>query len=114
MKFFHEEPAYLGVAVKKLQRYADPIREKRDVQTWSQLSFFVTGQRIATKFSEIWRDSLTRYEKKKKINQFNLDKEELEYLRLNLIYSQKCQSRKLFSTGYKVGTPEYKKCILNT
>ena len=48
-----------------------------------------------------------------KINKFNIDKEELEYLRLNLIYSHKCQTRKLFSTGYKVGTPEYKKCILN-
>jgi rod shape-determining protein MreC len=47
------------------------------------------------------------------INQLNLDREELEYLRLNLIYSHKCQTRKLFSTGFKVGTPEYKKCILN-
>ena len=47
------------------------------------------------------------------INQFNLDQEELEYLRLNLIYSHKCQTRKLFSTGYIIGTPEYKKCILN-
>ncbi len=51
--------------------------------------------------------------KNEQVNQFNLDKEELEYLRLNLIYSHKCQTRKLFSTGYKVGTPEYKKCILN-
>ena len=50
---------------------------------------------------------------KEKINQFNIDKEELEFLRLNLIYSHKCQTKKLFSTGYKVGTPEYKKCILN-
>ena len=49
----------------------------------------------------------------KKINQFNIDKEELEFLRLNLIYSHKCQTKKLFSTGYKVGTPEYKRCILN-
>ena len=47
------------------------------------------------------------------INQFNLDQEELEYLRLNLIYSHKCQTRKLFSSGYKVGTPEYKECIFN-
>ena len=50
---------------------------------------------------------------KEQIDQFNLDQEELEYLRLNLIYSHKCQTRKLFSTGYKVGTPEYKECILN-
>ena len=47
------------------------------------------------------------------IDKFDLDKKELEYLRLNLVYSRKCQSRKLFSEGYKVGTPEYKKCILN-
>ena len=50
---------------------------------------------------------------KETIKQFNIDTEELEFLRLNLIYSQKCQSRKLFSTGFKVGTPEYKKCIMN-
>ena len=46
------------------------------------------------------------------IQKHNLDKEELEFLRLNLIYSSKCQSKKLFSTGFKVGTPEYKECIM--
>ena len=46
------------------------------------------------------------------INQFNVDKDELEFLRLNLIYSHKCQTRKLFNTGFKVGTQEYKDCIL--
>jgi len=46
------------------------------------------------------------------ISQHNLDKEELEFLRLNLIYSSKCQSKKLFNKAYKVGTPEYKECIM--
>ena len=46
------------------------------------------------------------------IQQYNLDQKELEFLRLNLIYSSKCQSKKLFSTGFKVGTPEYKECIM--
>ena len=50
---------------------------------------------------------------KETIKQYSIDTEELEFLRLNLIYSQKCQSRKLFSSGFKVGTPEYKQCILN-
>ena len=50
---------------------------------------------------------------KNTINQFSIDKDELEFLRLNLIYSHKCQTKKLFSSGFKVGTPEYKKCILN-
>ena len=47
-----------------------------------------------------------------RITQDNIDKEELEFLRLNLLYSSKCQTRKLFSKGYKVGTQEYKDCIL--
>ncbi len=46
------------------------------------------------------------------IEQHNLDQEELEFLRLNLIYSSRCQSKKLFSTGFKVGTEEYKECIM--
>ena len=46
------------------------------------------------------------------IQQHNLNQEELEFLRLNVIYSSKCQSKKLFSTGFKVGTPEYKECIM--
>ena len=62
---------------------------------------------------KIFNLNLNLSEQKEQINQFNLDKDELEYLRLNLIYSHKCQTRKLFSTGFKIGTPEYKKCILN-
>ena len=50
---------------------------------------------------------------KEKITNFNIDKDELEFLKMNLIYSHKCQTRKLFSSGYKIGTPEYKECILN-
>ena len=49
---------------------------------------------------------------KNAIQKHDLDKEEYEFLRLNLIYSSKCQSKKLFSTGFKVGTPEYRKCIM--
>ena len=45
------------------------------------------------------------------INQNKLDQEEFEFLRLNLLYSAKCQ-KTIFKKGYKVGTPEYKSCIL--
>jgi rod shape-determining protein MreC len=47
----------------------------------------------------------------KEINQSKLDQEEFEFLRLNLLYSAKCQ-KTIFKKGYKVGTPEYKNCIL--
>ena len=45
------------------------------------------------------------------INQNKLDQEEFEFLKLNLLYSSKCQ-KTIFKKGYKVGTPEYKNCIL--
>ena len=48
----------------------------------------------------------------KKMTQNLVDQEELEFLKLNLLYSHKCQTKKLFNTGYKVGTKEYKDCIL--
>ena len=50
--------------------------------------------------------------KEEKIKKNISEKKELEFLRLNLIYSSKCQ-RTTFKKGFKVGTPEYRKCILN-
>ncbi|MDC1033452.1 rod shape-determining protein MreC [Candidatus Pelagibacter sp.] len=44
------------------------------------------------------------------IEQNNINQGELEFLRLNLIYSSKCQ-KTTFKKGYKVGTQEYKDCI---
>ena len=47
----------------------------------------------------------------KKLSQNIIDQKELEFLRLNLIYSKKC-TRTAFRKGYKVNTPEYNECIL--
>ncbi len=47
---------------------------------------------------------------KNKIDQNDIDKKELEFLKLNLLYSSKCQ-KTVFKKGYKVGTQEYKDCI---
>jgi len=48
---------------------------------------------------------------KEKISQNSIDQEELKFLRLNLIYSSKCK-KTAFRKGYKLGTPEYKECIM--
>ena len=45
------------------------------------------------------------------INQNEIDVEELEFLKLNFLYSSKCH-KSAFRRGYKVGTPDYKECIL--
>ena len=46
------------------------------------------------------------------LNQNKIDQKELEFLRLNLLYSANCQ-KSAFKKGHKVGTPEYRKCILS-
>ncbi len=46
------------------------------------------------------------------ISQFNIDKKELEFLRLNLEFSHKCRKSFLNNKGFIVGTAEYKNCIL--
>ena len=50
---------------------------------------------------------------KDKINQFNIDSNELEYLKLNLQYGHKCRKSFFNSKGFIVGSPKYKKCVLN-
>ena len=50
---------------------------------------------------------------KEKIAQFDLDKAETEFLKMNLYYGHKCR-RSFFNTkGFTVGTEEYKECVLN-
>ena len=46
------------------------------------------------------------------ISQNTIDQKELNFLRLNLIYSSKC-IKTSFGKGYKVGTTQYRDCILN-
>ena len=51
--------------------------------------------------------------KERTISQFNLDNNELEFLRLNLEYGHKCRKSFLNNKGYIVGSENYKKCVLN-
>ncbi len=44
--------------------------------------------------------------------QIKIDQEEINFLRLNLLYAHKCR-KNFYNKLYKVGTPEYKACILN-
>ena len=47
------------------------------------------------------------------IDQFNLDTEELKFLRFNLTYGHKCRKSLFNNKGFIVGSSEYKKCVLN-
>ncbi len=94
----------------------DLINEEVEIFKESNLKLIEENEKLKKNNNNLIEElsSLKKENKLQKdiINQNNIDKEELEFLRLNLIYSHKCQSKKLFSSGYKVGTKEYKECIM--
>ena len=51
-------------------------------------------------------------EQKKIINSHKIDEEEFKFLKLNLEFGPKCAKKSLLLKGYKVGTPEYRKCVM--
>mgnify|MGYP003322204470 FL=1 len=53
------------------------------------------------------------FSQKQKINQFNIDTQELEFLKLNLVHGHKCRKSFLNTAGFNVGTEEYRSCVLN-
>ena len=50
---------------------------------------------------------------KLKLDQFNMDKEELEFLRLNLNHGHKCRKSIFNAKGFSIGSAKYKKCVMN-
>jgi len=53
------------------------------------------------------------FSQKQKINQFNIDTQELEFLKLNLEHGHKCRKSFFNSDGFNVGSEEYRSCVLN-
>ena len=65
---------------------------------------------LNSKISDLENKNLSQ---KAVIEQFNLDTEEMEFLKMNLYYGHKCR-RSFFNTkGFTVGTPQYRKCVIN-
>ena len=53
------------------------------------------------------------YDQKQIIAQYNIDLDEIEFLRLNLKFGHTCRKSFLNNDGYEVGTMEYKNCVMN-
>jgi rod shape-determining protein MreC len=91
------------------------LNDQIDILNDSNKKFFEENTELASQNKNllIQNNKLENRIKKqtKEINQNKLDQEEFEFLKLNLLYSAKCQ-KSVFKKGYEVGTPEYKNCIL--
>ena len=110
-------------SAKESQEIKTPIEAKLQILDdelkiieQSNTKFKNENESLKTEINELnntinqFRDEILN--QKKTIDQFNLDKEELQFLRLNLEYSHKCRKSFFNNKGFVVGTPEYKNCVL--
>ena len=120
--------------ITKTEIKSDTTKENDDIQTpinaklkiledelkiieQSNLKFKEENENLKIQINQL-NNTITKFEneildQKKTINQFDLDKDELVFLKLNLEYSHKCRKSFFNNKGYTVGTPEYKNCVMN-
>jgi len=83
----------------------------------TNLKFKEENDNLKSKINEL-NDEIFKFKseivtQKNTINQFNIDKSELNFLRLNLEHGHKCRKSFLNPKGFIVGSIEYKKCVLS-
>ena len=93
----------------------DILNEELKILSETNSKFLEENQSLKTEINQT-EEKIINLEKKieiqnKEIAKNIIDQKELDFLRLNLLYSSKCQ-KSGFKKGFKVGTPEYKECIL--
>ena len=92
----------------------DLLNEEKEILTESNIKLIEKNRILNLETNELKQNIQDLQNKIKNqvdiIEQNNIDQKELEFLRLNLIYSSRCQ-KTIFKKGYKVGTQEYKDCI---
>ena len=93
------------------------LEDEIEIIEESNLKFKEENESLKSKINDL-NNEIFKFEtqinsQKNTIKQFNIDKEELKFLRLNLVHGHKCRKTFLNSKGFIVGTSEYKNCVLN-
>jgi rod shape-determining protein MreC len=93
------------------------LEEELEIIEQSNLKFKDENENLKSQIINL-NNQITNFQKKiteqkQVINQFDIDTNELEFLRLNLEYSHKCRKSFFNNKGFIVGTPQYRECVLN-
>ncbi len=113
---FNENKELTEAAINNTEKIKlDLLSEELEILNQTNNKFLEENKTLKSQLND-FNSKILSLEKKIKsqknlINQNQIDQKELEFLRLNLIYSSKCK-KTAFGKGYKVGTEEYRNCIL--
>ena len=95
----------------------DLLNEQIEIYKNTNLRFSEKNNELETKINNLNKKLINLQNtiklKDEIISQNNLDKQELEFLKLNLTYGRKCKKSFSNQRGYKFGTKEYRKCVMN-
>ncbi len=100
-----------SVEQKKLKLLSEEIK----ILDETNKKFLEENENLTSRTNELSSENINLkkviQKQKDELIKSELDQKELDFLRLNLLYSSKCQ-KSGFKKGYKIGTPEYRECIL--
>ncbi len=95
----------------------DILYDQIEIYKNTNLKFSEENNELETKINDLNKQIILLkdkiYKQDQIIEQKEIDKKELEFLKLNLIYSKKCTKSFSNSRGYKFGTENYRKCVFN-
>ncbi len=94
----------------------DLLNDEIEIFKQSNSKFIEENEKLKSKIIELNEENLklkTEISSIDEIKNKNIaDKEELKFLRLNLIHGGECR-KTLFNDGYKIGSEEYRNCVLS-
>tara|TARA_Y100000816_G_C26076700_1_gene566856 strand:+ start:19 stop:1245 length:1227 start_codon:yes stop_codon:yes gene_type:complete len=92
------------------------LEDEKDIIEESNKKFQEENENLKSEINKLNNDLINLdneiSSQKRIISQFNLDTEELEFLRLNLEYGHKCRKTLFNNKGFIIGSAEYKDCVL--
>ena len=95
----------------------DLLNDQIEIYSKTNQKLLNENKELETKINDLDTQLLNLSNKidaqKKIINQNEIDKDELKFLKLNLIYGKKCKKTFTNPKGFKFGTNEYKECVIN-
>ena len=107
---------FKGPSAVQLNERLEALVQEKEINNQIRSQIEEENLKLKNQLSEVQR-KLFKSEKKineqkKIISSHKLDEEEFQFLKLNLEFGPKCAKKSLLLKGYKVGTPEYRKCVM--
>lgn len=107
---------FKGPSPVQLNERLEALVQEKEINDQIRTQIEAENLKLKEQLSQIQK-KLFQSEKKindqsKVINSHKIDEEEYNFLKLNLEFGPKCAKKTIISKGFKVGTPEYRKCVL--